>query len=864
MSHALQGGNYTLKTSSPSRQSSPALSPMLSPRLHLSLSPGAVTGAAQFSPGGGGGYTSSSLTALQALSKGHGVAMETPHHHAQGSPGGAGSPHWPSKVDAPSPTPTPPPQREAGPGHMGDNAQNTDGKGHTKLLQLLTTRTEQAELATPSPAPPGGASHGSTLKEKHKILHRLLQNSTSPVDLAKITAEATGKEPGPGPKQEPTSPKRKDNALLRHLLDNDESAPPEKDMKAEPGRPGKEKYDRDHGHGHGHDQPQQPVSLPTLQMGSEGGPAFRQQRASSSSSVPRTGQPIRGPPGRSVSLDMNITTQASPGPFPPLRNSSPYSPMLQQGMMGNHGMMASQTSMGSTGMLGGAPPRMGMQQELWGVASSAPNPAPTMAGSANQPRQQQGAAPVQAGPVPMRPSGQPGHRQMVPPQMMQNAPPHMGVGRPPFSQQGALPNQRAPWPDHMLLMDQGAFVAVQCPLENAPSPSETPDEGALLSQLYTALKDFDGLEELDRALGIPTLVGQARPVGQEQFASRSPSATPPVYGQQYATAAPMAPGTPPRSTPPGPTPSQPNALRLQLQHRLQTQQNRQPIMNQMGGVSNLTLPLRPNVPNQGGMNAQMLAQRQRELLNTHLRQAQQQRSLMMRAQGLLPAVGGDSGTAPGVATSSRVTPPSPQQVPYTPSYGTGLASPQPSTNPFSPASPGLPAPQLLSHSSAHMGQAPQGMMGNVGGGQFGAQMQHSAFQFPSSGMTPQSDVAFTGAATPQSPLMSPRLSHSQSPMIQKPQAGPAFQPSSERNGWMQGHMGGSSMLTQQPTTQYVQQPSGGMYNHNHNRNGNTNMNMSTIAPPTSMNNLNQRPGQPPVTSVPTTGLPPMEKEQKYC
>lgn len=36
------------------------------------------------------------------------------------------------------------------------------------------------------------------------------------------------------------------------------------------------------------------------------------------------------------------------------------------------------------------------------------------------------------------------------------------------------------------------------------------DEGALMSQLYTALKDFDGLEELDRALGIPALVEQVR------------------------------------------------------------------------------------------------------------------------------------------------------------------------------------------------------------------------------------------------------------------------------------------------------------------------------------------------------------------
>ncbi|KAG5841913.1 hypothetical protein ANANG_G00172080 [Anguilla anguilla] len=270
-------------------------------------------------------------------------------------------------------------------------------------------------------------------------------------------------------------------------------------------------------------------------------------------------------------------------------------------------------------------------------------------------------------------------------------------------------------------------------------------------------------------------------------------------------------------------------------------------MNQMGGVSNMNLPLRPSVPSQGAMNSQMLAQRQREMLNSHLRQcqlehAQQQRSMMMRAQGvgLMPAVGGASGGVPGVATSPRIGQQSPQHVPYTPSY------------------------------------ASQGMMGNVGGGQFGAQMQHSAFQFPSSGMAQQPDMAFTGATAPQSPLMPPRQSHTQSQMMQQPQAGPTFQPSSDMNGWMQGHMGGSSMMQQQqPTTQFVHQPNGGMYNTNHSMNSNMNMNMnmsvnvnmSAIASPSSMNNLNQCSGQMGVSSanpVPTSGLPPMGNEQKYC
>lgn len=44
-----------------------------------------------------------------------------------------------------------------------------------------------------------------------------------------------------------------------------------------------------------------------------------------------------------------------------------------------------------------------------------------------------------------------------------------------------------------------------CPHPAAESPS---DEGALLDQLYLALRNFDGLEEIDRALGIPELVSQ--------------------------------------------------------------------------------------------------------------------------------------------------------------------------------------------------------------------------------------------------------------------------------------------------------------------------------------------------------------------
>lgn len=44
----------------------------------------------------------------------------------------------------------------------------------------------------------------------------------------------------------------------------------------------------------------------------------------------------------------------------------------------------------------------------------------------------------------------------------------------------------------------------------AAGPESQPDEGALLNQLCSVLKDYEGLEEIDKMLGIPTLAGQVR------------------------------------------------------------------------------------------------------------------------------------------------------------------------------------------------------------------------------------------------------------------------------------------------------------------------------------------------------------------
>uniref|UniRef100_A0A4W5PBY4 Nuclear receptor coactivator 2 n=1 Tax=Hucho hucho TaxID=62062 RepID=A0A4W5PBY4_9TELE len=694
---------------------------------------------------------------------------------------------------------TPEPFGGGGPGGELTDAQNRllNSKGHTKLLQLLTNKSEHMEPCSPhgggdpncKDPGTGGHNNHSSLKEKHKILHRLLQNSTSPVELAKLTAEATGKDLGQdqgGPdsmaasvaematKQEPISPKKKDNALLRYLLDKDDNTMQEKGIKIEPGTEMKLANVKTEKHDPGYNMADQVstaamciIMIHWLRPIPSMGPGQRM------------GQPGRGPPVRSMSLDQsNMSAHGSPRPFPLPRNSSPYSVMQQQAMMANHGMLQSQANMGNAGELS----CLQMQSEM------------EMAG-------------------------------------------------PPYPGQQAPPNQTAPWPDRMMSVDRGLYdnqnrQVYGNPQEEVLCPPSRPGEGpldgdALLSQLYSVLKDFDGLEEIDRALGIPTLVSQGQQVEQEQYPSQeSPMMKPPMYSQHYPQAGSMAQGNymgqqdpafhgmpglmgqrmgypmlrlPAR--PGGPVPAQPNNLRLQLQHRLQAQLNRQPMMNQMG-VSNMNLPLKPSVPNQGTLNAQMLAQRQREYLSNHLRQRQQhvhQRAMLMRAQGLnIPPNMASPGMPPGsmpasMGTNPRIPQANPQQFPYPASYGINQQ---------------------------------------------------------------QQDAGFIGATTPQSPVMSPRMSHAQSPMMQQQtQANSSYQPSSEMNGWPQGNMSGNSMFTQQSQQYAPQQPNSGMYN-----GSNANPNMSGVPMASnangSMSNMNQMSaGQMTMTSVPTESLSSMGPEQ---
>uniref|UniRef100_A0A8C6F2C3 Nuclear receptor coactivator 2 n=1 Tax=Monodon monoceros TaxID=40151 RepID=A0A8C6F2C3_MONMO len=973
-----QGSNYALKMNSPS-QSSPGLNPgqpssMLSPRHRMS--PG-VAGSprippSQFSPAGSlhspvgvcsstgnsHSYTNSSLNALQALSEGHGVSLgsslaspDLKMGNLQNSPVNMNPPPL-SKMGSldskdcfglygePSEGPAGPGESSCHPGEQKDASEASlpqagsgerpdgqgrlhDGKGQTKLLQLLTTKSDQME---PSPLPgalsdtnkdstgslPGsGSTHGTSLKEKHKILHRLLQDSSSPVDLAKLTAEATGKElnqeassTAPGSevtvKQEPVSPKKKENALLRYLLDKDDTKDiglPEitpklerLDSKTDPASNTKlitMKTEKEEMSFEPSDQPgseldnleeilddlqnsQLPQLFPDTRPGAPAGSVDKQaiindlmQLTAESSPVtpvgaqktalrisqstfnnPRPGQLGRLLPNQNLPLDITLQSPTGAGPFPPIRNNSPYSVIPQPGMMGNQGMIGNQGNLGnsSTGMIGSNAARPTLPSGEWAPQSSAVRVTCAATTSAMNRPIQGGMIRNPTASIPMRPNSQPGQRQMLQPQVMNIGPSEleMNIGGPQYSQQQAPPNQTAPWPESILPIEQAPFASqnrqpfgnspddLLCPHPAAESPS---DEGALLDQLYLALRNFDGLEEIDRALGIPELVSQSQAVDPEQFPSQDSNILleqkAPVFPQQYASQAQMAQGSytamqdpsfhtmgqrpsyatlrvqpRPGLRPTGLAQTQPNQLRLQLQHRLQAQQNRQPLMNQISNVSNVNLTLRPGVPTQAPINAQMLAQRQREILNQHLRQRQmhqqqqvQQRALMMRGQGLnmTPSVVAPSGV-PATMSSPRVPQANAQQFPFPPSYG----------------------------------------------------------------ISQQPDPGFAGATAPQSPLMSPRLAHTQSPMLQQSQANPAYQASSDMNGWAQGSMGANSMFSQQSPPHFGQQANTSMYNNN------MNINVSMATNTGGMSNMNQMTGQismTSVTSVPTSGLSSMGPEQ---
>uniref|UniRef100_A0A671NMA1 Nuclear receptor coactivator 1-like n=1 Tax=Sinocyclocheilus anshuiensis TaxID=1608454 RepID=A0A671NMA1_9TELE len=378
---------------------------------------------------------------------------------------------------------------------------------------------------------------------------------------------------------------------------------------------------------------------------------------------------------------------------------------------------------------------------------------------------------------------------------------------------------------------------VPCPLDEMLCPPNTPegcnDEKALLEQLVTFLSrtDESELAELDRALGIDKIVqcGCLEPVTQTFPQSQPPTPVPmdpklPSYPSQFPTSPSQFPaemgtaqgmgfGAPRMAFPgnvgmtvrpgmnraPG-VPNQlrlpPNQLRLQLQQRLQGPQqlqNRLAAMGQFPQGGHVAMGMRqgmqqPQMPSQPPLNAQMMAQRQRELYSFQHRQRQlmQQKVLLMR-QGMNTGPLGAQRVPKG---PQQQQPPQQQQFGFSPGYNAVPGNTPTSPSHFNPM--GGPLDPTL---PTRGGMGNQGIMGGIQG-QFGGPVntpvQQGLFQqFGGSGMIQQADPSFAPELSPTSPLLSPQNSTSQSPLLQQAQPPPGYQSPDIKN-WQQGAMGNNS------------------------------------------------------------------------
>ncbi|XP_067884528.1 nuclear receptor coactivator 1 isoform X2 [Heterodontus francisci] len=394
------------------------------------------------------------------------------------------------------------------------------------------------------------------------------------------------------------------------------------------------------------------------------------------------------------------------------------------------------------------------------------------------------------------------------------------------------------------------------------------DEKALLDQLVSFLSAKDEVElvEIDKALGIDKLIqsgeldrlqNRALPqpyllmepksaIYQQGYLPGSPTCNVPssssaLIQQQQLTFSPVpselaSQGAYPTSMGLHPRqglvrlPTVTNQLRLQLQQKLQGQQmhqNRQAAMGHLGGVGSMGIGLRAGmqqIPAQGPLNAQMVAQRQREYISHQHRQRQmmQQRALLMR-QHVPPNTG------------ARLPCPPLLQIPYPASYSTTSGNPPSSASQSTPLVPSAD-PQPNPCSSLHgSGTLNTGMLGNMGPQpRMGlmSQIQQNILQYPTSALPQQGDPSVAPSLSPSSPTLSTLVQPAQSPMMQQAPATPGYE-APEGKLWQRDPLGNSSVYTQAG-----QQQSGslGMYN-------NMSITVSMDSGPGTVSNLNQVSGQ---------------------
>ncbi|KAM3923501.1 nuclear receptor coactivator 3 isoform 2-T2 [Leptodactylus fuscus] len=943
---SFQNSNYGLNMSSPPH-GSPGMSNnqpnlIMSPRNRGSPK----MGSSQFSPipgmnspmgssgnTSGGSFSSSSLSALHAISEGVGSSilssLSSPGQKAESAPN-MNIPQQSKMANQECKSPAglfceqaqvessvcQPSGRE----HItekdmkeniieGSDEQRTqvESKGHKKLLQLLTCSTEEhshsamtssstdssckdssTNVTSPSgvsSSTPSGVSsstsnmHGSMLQEKHRILHKLLQNGNSPAEVAKITAEATGKDnfqesvnsacTESTMKQEQLSPKKKENnALLRYLLDKDEgkesltkdvkpklepmdnklsqcssstvpNSSQEKDTKIKTEPVEEVSGDLDHldailGDLAGSDFYTNSMTSSTGNMAAK--QPVLQDKTPLGMRSPQNVQINRPPFNRAMSLDSTIPGSSTP----PVRNVSNFPVMPKQSMMGSPRMMDAQDNFG---LMGNGPNRSMGQHSAgdWSMQNSAVGrleppssgpvgrqgseyntsmPRPTMSGNL-------------AG-LPTRSNSISGNRPVLQQQMIPMRPNDLpiGMGSNPYGQSPS--NPVGSWPDSMMSMEQGpngpqnrqlgrsSLDDLLCPPSTVDGHT---DEIALLDQLHTLLSNTDpnGLEEIDRALGIPELVNQGQALEPQPDAFQPQDSPvlidqkPPMYGQPYpgqgstmqaggfnnmqGQHAPFnsmmgqmgqqqgnfsLQGMHPRANLMRPRTNIPKQLRMQLQQRLQGQQflnqSRQALEMKVEsintGAAGVMRPvMQTPVASQGFLNAQMVAQRNRELISHQLRQ---QRMAMIiqqqqgQSQGFSPP---PNVTATAGMENALGAPPMPQappqQFPYPPNYG----------------------------------------------------------------MNQQADPTFGRVSSPPNPMMASRMTPSQNPHSQSTQ----LYQSPDMKGWPSGNIARPSSFSQQ----YGHQTNPGTYNMMH------------------MNSNGSHMGQMQMNTLPMSGMP-MGPDQKYC
>lgn len=743
--------------------------------------------------------------------------------------------------------------------HNNDRLSDGDSKysqtSH-KLVQLLTTTAEQqlrhADIDTSckdvlsctgtsssaSSNPSGGTcpSSHSSLTERHKILHRLLQEG-SPSDITTLSVEPEKKDSASastalsvsGQAQGSASIKleldaskkkeSKDHQLLRYLLDKDE-----KDLRSTPN-----------------------LSLDDVKVKVE-----KKEQMDPCNTNPT---PVTKPAPEEVKLESQSQFTADLDQFDQLL------PTLEKA--------AQLPGLCETDRMDGAVPGVNIKSEIL-PASLQPTPARSAPRLNRLPELELEAIDNQ------------------------------------FGQPGA--GDQIPWANNTVTAINQSKPEDQCissQLDELLCPPTTVegrnDEKALLEQLVSFLsgKDETELAELDRALGIDKLVqGGGLDVLSERFPPQQ--ATPPLmmedrptlYPQPYSSPSPTAglsgpfqgmvrqkPSlgtmpvqvTPPRGTfspnmgmQPRQTlnrpPAAPNQLRLQLQQRLQGQQqlmhqNRQAILNQFAANApvgmNMRSGMQQQITPQPPLNAQMLAQRQRELYSQQHRQRQiiqQQRAMLMRHQSFGNNIPPSSGL-PVQMGNPRLPQGAPQQFPYPPNYGTNPGTPPASTSPFSQLAAN-PEASLATRSS----MVNRGMAGNMGG-QFGTgispQMQQNVFQYPGSGLVPQGEANFAPSLSPGSSMV-PMPIPPQNSLLQQTPPTSGYQ-SPDMKAWQQGTMGNNNVFSQAVQSQPAPaQP--GVYN-------NMSITVSMAGGNANVQNMNPMMGQMQMSSLQMPGMNTVCSEQ---